>query len=128
MPDGAVLYANTSVASQTAPTTTPAGGATLATVTPPIGLWDVELWISLSGTCAAATDSNNVAVKFGTSTLIARLPYASTAAGTTNGPGPYKLRVLCDGVTAITLNAVATATTGAIYAGLITCNRASYGG
>jgi hypothetical protein len=67
-----------------------------------------------------------MAVKFGSATLIARLPYASTAVGTTNGPGPYKLRVLCDNATAINVTAVGTATTGAVYAALITCNRASY--
>lgn len=128
MPDGAVLFSATSVASQTTPVTGPAAGAVIASVTPLPGLWDVEMWISISGTAAVATDSNNMQAKFGSTVIIKQFPYAATTAGTTNGPGPYKMRVLCDGVTAITINAVANATATAVYAGLVTCNRASYGG
>lgn len=125
MPDGQPLYANTSVCGSAA-VTGPAGGALICTVTPPLGLNDVEIWFSLSGTSVVAADSNNVMLKYGSTTLIAKMPYAATTAGTTNAPGPFKIRLEADGVTALTLNAVGAATGTSIYSGLITTWRAGY--
>lgn len=123
MPDGAIQFPATSVGKGAKTTAGPTAGTAIASITPPVGLHDIECWVGISGTSAVATDSNNVQVKFGSALLIDLLPYSSTTAGTTNSAGPWRVRVQCDGVTAITANVIANATATAIYAASLVATR-----
>lgn len=122
MPDGQqqFLYASTAVANSS---TGPAGGAVVASVALPAGLYDVEVWIGMSGTCVVAADSNNMKVAFGSTDLIKFLPCTSTTAGTTNSNGPFKFRLFGDGTTLLAVKAVAAATGTAVYAASMHANR-----
>jgi len=122
MPDGqqVFLYGSTNGAAKS---TGPGAGATVATITPGSGLHDVEIWISINGTAVVAADSNNMKASFGSTALAAFMPYASTTSGTTNAAGPYRYRVFGDGVTALTVQAVAAATGTAVYSAHIVATR-----
>lgn len=122
MPDGAIQFANTST-SKGAKATGPTAGTAVATITPSEGLYDIECWLSISGTSVVAVESNNLQLKFGSAVLVDLLPYASSTSGTTNGVGPYKVRVMCDGVNAVTANAIASATATAVYAASLVATR-----
>lgn len=100
----------------------PGAGTNIATLTPSAGLHDIEVLISMNGTLAAATDTSNMNLKFGGTTILAAIPYAAN--GTSNPTaGPFRARINADGVTAVTVNAVAAATASSKYQASITATR-----
>ena len=105
--------------------TTPAAGATIATVTPgTAGLWEVSVTASVLGTTVAAVDSNNMQLM---QTTTSRLnPMALTVPGTTGAPfqSVYPAVILnLSAVDTVNVKAIALATTGAVYAATIVCRR-----
>jgi hypothetical protein len=105
--------------------TTPAAGATIATVTPgTAGLWEVLVTASVLGTTVAAADSNNMQLM---QTTTSRLnPMALTVPGTTGAPfqSSYPPVVMnLSAVDTVNVKAIALATTGAVYAATIVCRR-----
>lgn len=92
--------------------------ATIASGSLPAGLYRVAVWIGMSGTLVSATDTSNMALKQGATTVIAKLPY--TANGTSNPvAGPYEAQLSLDGSAALTVNAVASATASSVYSASI---------
>lgn len=122
MPDGQqqFLYASTLAANSA---TGPAAGATVVSQAIPAGLYDVEVWIGMSGTAVVAADSNNMKVSFGSTDLIKFLPCTVTTAGTTNSNGPFKFRLFGDGSTLMAVKAVGTSTGTAVYAASLHATR-----
>lgn len=99
----------------------PAAGATVATILSgslPAGLYDVEVWIGMNGTLAAGTDTSNMALKVGATTVVPKLAYVAN--GTSNQPaGPFRIRYSMDGSSAITVVAVGAATASSVYSATI---------
>lgn len=100
----------------------PGAGVNIATITPAAGLYDVEVFISMNGTLASGTDTSNMNLKFGSTTILANIPYSAN--GTSNPvAGPFRTRINADGSTAVTVNAVAAATASSKYQASITLTR-----
>lgn len=92
--------------------------ATIAAGSLPAGLYDIDVWIAMNGTLAAATDTSNMMLKAGSTTIIAKLAYAAN--GTSNpAAGPFRVRYSMDGSSALTVNAVASATASSVYSATI---------
>lgn len=91
--------------------------ATIASGSLPSGLYDIEVTIGMNGTLVSATDTSNMALKSGATTLIAKLAY--TANGTSNPTSTFRLRASMDGSSALTVNAVASATASSVYSATI---------
>lgn len=122
MPDGQqqFLYPSINVANAV---TNPGALGTITTMTLGNGLYDIEVWVGVSGTSVVAAESNNVKVSFGSADLSKLLPYTSTTAGTTNAAGPFRFRVFGDGVTALTTKAIGATTSTAVYAASVAATR-----
>ncbi|MFD5107131.1 hypothetical protein [Streptomyces cinereoruber] len=103
----------------------PAAGAAVATIASgglPAGLYDIEVFVGMAGTLAAAADTSNMALKYGATTLIDRIAYAAN--GTSNPvAGPYRFRATLDGSAALTVNAVGAATASSTYTATITATQ-----
>lgn len=105
--------------------TAPTAGTNIVTLAAPAaGTYQIEIWISASGTATtAAADSNNMNLLAGATTVATRLPFnCSTAGNVTNG-GPFMFQRTLDGSTNLTVNAVGNATTGTVYSGMIVATR-----
>lgn len=98
--------------------TAPTAGTNIVTLAAPAaGLYNIEIWISISGTATtAAADSNNVNLLAGATTVATFLAYTCSTAGNTNNGGPYNFQRVFDGATNMTVNAVGNATAGTVYA------------
>jgi len=120
------LYRDSQATFQTAAAiTSPAANGIIASITPgTAGLYEVTGLISVTGTTAAATDSNNFKLNQSATGVVNPIPYACE--GATGGVGtipvpPVVLNLL--GTDSVSLRAVAAATTGAVYAALIIARR-----
>jgi len=103
----------------------PAGGATIATVTPgTAGLWEVTFTTSVLGTTVAAADSSNMEL-FQTAT--ARLnPISYIVPGVTGAPFQSSYPPLILNLSAadtVNIKAIGAATAGSVYAATIVCRR-----
>lgn len=99
----------------------PGAGAAVATIVSgslPAGLYDIEVSIGMNGTLVSGTDTSNMNLKAGATTLMAKIPYVAN--GTSNPTaGPFRFRASLDGSTALTVNAVAASTASSVYTALI---------
>jgi hypothetical protein len=107
--------------------TTPVAATAIATIASgslPAGTYEVQVWISVSGTATtAAADSNNMELFQGAGAVSGFLPYnCSTAGNVTNG-GPFQFQLALTGSQALTVQAVGNATTGTVYGALIIATR-----
>jgi hypothetical protein len=90
--------------------------ATIASGSLPAGLYDVEVTVGMNGTLAAA-DTSNLTLKAGATTLVPKLTYVANA--TSNPTATFRLRASLDGVSALTVTAVASATASSVYSATI---------
>lgn len=110
--DAAVTVQNSATAAA------PTAGTAVATITPATaGLYEITGTVGISGTTVVATDSHNFNLKQGATTKLTNIPYPLT--GTTGSTfvgsfGPLILNL--DGSTAVTVNAVSSATASSVYA------------
>jgi hypothetical protein len=105
--------------------TAPTAGTNIVTLAAPAaGLYNIEVWLSASGTATtAAADSNNMNLLAGATTVATFLPFnCSTAGNVTNG-GPFMIQRSLDGSTNLTVNAVGNATAGTVYAAMIVATK-----
>jgi hypothetical protein len=90
----------------------PGAGAAVATLVSgslPAGLYDIQVYVGLSGTLAAA-DNANMEFREGAS-VVSRL----AVPGAAGHFGPFELRRRLDGSTALSVNAVGASTASSVY-------------
>lgn len=106
---------------------TPTAGTNVATLAAPAaGLYEVQVWVAVTGTATtAAADSNNMNVKAGATTVAALLAYNCSTAGNLTNPGPFVFQLVMDGATNLTVNVIGNATTGTVYSANIIATRVS---
>src|SRR5690348_13869702 len=110
-----VPVATTQVATATA--NAPTAGTAVASLSAanlPGGVYDVECSTCVTGTVAAATDTDNMQLKAG-ATAIGRCLCIITGTTASTEYVTLKFRVELDGSTALTVNAVNSATASSVY-------------
>lgn len=97
--------------------------ATIASGSLPAGTYDFDVVVAVTGTVAAATDTDNMNFREG-ATVVGRLPIIITSTTpSTIYFGPYRFRRTLDGSTAVTVNAVANSTASSVYRANIIATR-----
>lgn len=95
---------------------TPAAGAAIATVTPGVaGLWEVQIWWSLSGTLVVG-DANNLQLRQTAAVRLSPLPIPATA---NLFPPPVTVVLSLSAVDTVSVNAIAAASASAVYNAVI---------
>ena len=103
----------------------PGAGATVATITPgTAGLWEITGSVSISGTTAAAADSNNFKLVQTSTTKIGNIPYEVPSTGGGSGTVPIPAVVLqLAAADTVSIQAVGAATAGSVYAAALVARR-----
>lgn len=96
--------------------TAPTAGAVIATVTPgAAGLWEVQIWWSLSGTLVAG-DANNLQLRQTAAVRLTPLPIPATA---NLFPPPVTVVLSLSAVDTVSVNAIAAGSASAVYNAVI---------
>jgi hypothetical protein len=104
----------------------PGADATIASIVAlAAGTYDVECTTFIAGTTVAATESDNMAFKIG-STVIGKI--ITPVPGTTgaNGLGEYRIRINLPAPTTVSVNSVGAATAGSVYKASIVASKIGY--
>lgn len=98
----------------------PAAAAAIASITLDSGTWDLEVFSFIGGTTVANLEMDNMELRFAG---VAACRIINPVPGTTGATGLGSIRERFDGVGVVSINAVATATAGSIYAATIVATR-----
>lgn len=103
--------------------TTPAAGAAITSTVPLAGWYVFQVYVAITGTTVAATDTDNMEFREGGS-VVGKLPILVTGTtGVTAWHGPYSFKRYMNGTDSVSVNATALATTGAVYRAQIKTDR-----
>lgn len=103
----------------------PGAGGTVVSVTPgTAGLWEVQGATWVTGTVAAATDSNNMALYQTATSRYSPIPLTITSTTASTGPtvfGPVVLNL--SGTDTVTVKAIGAATASSVYQATLIARR-----